>query len=75
MILKKNKIGFIQGRLTKQKKKIQQFPHNNWKNEFQKAKKLKLNLIEWTIDHYGFYKNPLLNHDFYQEYKKILLLI
>ena len=61
MILKKNKIGFIQGRLTKQKNKIQQFPHNNWKRELQLARKLKINLIEWTIDHYGFYQNPLLN--------------
>ena len=58
MILKRNKIGFIQGRLTKQKKKIQQFPFDNWKEEIILAKKLKLNIIEWTIDHYGFYKNP-----------------
>ena len=29
---KRNKIGFIQGRLTKQKK-IQQFPFDNWKEE------------------------------------------
>jgi len=61
MILKKNKIGFLQGRLTKQKKKIQQFPFKNWKKEFQAAKKLKFNIVEWTIDHYGFYKNPLLD--------------
>lgn len=61
MILKKNKFGFIQGRLTKQKKKIQQFPFNNWKKEFAQAKKLNLDFIEWTIDHYGFYKNPLLD--------------
>ena len=61
MILKKNKIGFLQGRLKKQKKKIQQFPFKNWKKEFQAAKKLKFNIVEWTIDHYGFYKNPLLD--------------
>ena len=61
MILKKNKFGFIQGRLTKQNKKIQQFPFNNWKKEFFLAKKLKFDYIEWTIDNYGFYKNPLLD--------------
>ena len=44
MILKKNKFGFIQGRLTKQK--IQQFPSKNWKSEFRIAKKLKLKFIE-----------------------------
>ena len=71
MILEKNKLGFIQGRLTKQKKKIQQFPLENWKKEFQNAKKLKLKLIEWTIDHYGFYKNPLLNIKYVKLIKKI----
>ena len=35
------------------------------------AKKLKLNIIEWTIDHYGFYKNPLLNLDKIDLIKKI----
>ena len=70
MILKKNKIGFIQGRLTKQKNKIQQFPHNNWKRELQLARKLKINLIEWTIDHYGFYNNPLLNINLLDSIKK-----
>lgn len=70
MILKKNKIGFVQGRLTKQKKKIQQFPTENWKNEFQIAKKLKFNIIEWTIDHHGFYKNPLLNIEYIDSIKR-----
>jgi len=71
MILKKNKFGFIQGRLTKQKNKIQQFPKKNWKKEFRDAKKLKLGLIEWTIDHYGFFKNPLLNKKNVNLIKKI----
>ena len=70
MILKKNKIGFIQGRLTRQKKKIQQFPHHNWKRELQLAKKLKINLIEWTIDHYGFYNNPLLDLNYVESIKR-----
>ena len=71
MTLKKNKIGFIQGRLSKQKKKIQQFPTENWKKEFQIAGKLKLNIIEWTIDHHGFYKNPLLNANYIDSIKRI----
>lgn len=71
MILKKNDTGFVQGRLTKQKKKIQQFPFKNWKKELKKARKLGLNLVEWTIDHYGFYKNPLLNKDKINLIKKI----
>ena len=67
---KKNNFGFIQGRLTKQKKKIQQFPKENWKKEFRIARKLKLKLIEWTIDHYGFFKNPLLNKKYIKTIKK-----
>jgi hexulose-6-phosphate isomerase len=71
MILKNNKLGFIQGRLAKQKRKIQQFPSKNWKDEFRIAKKLKLELIEWTIDHYGFFKNPLLNKKYIKQIKTI----
>lgn len=60
MILKnKEKIGILQGRLTKQKKKIQQFPTNNWEKEFQIIKKLKIRNMEWTVDNYGFNKNPI----------------
>tara|TARA_B100001057_G_scaffold480980_1_gene554476 strand:+ start:80 stop:910 length:831 start_codon:yes stop_codon:yes gene_type:complete len=71
MILKKNNTGFIQGRLTRQKKKIQQFPFKNWKKELKDAKKLGLSVVEWTIDHYGFYKNPLLSSKKINLIKKI----
>ena len=69
MILKsKRLIGILQGRLTKQKKKIQQFPSNNWEKEFQLIKKLKIYNLEWTVDNYGFNTNPLnLKH----KHKKI----
>ena len=73
MILKRNKLklGFLQGRLTKQKKKIQQFPKKNWKSEFKLARSLNLNLIEWTIDHYGFFQNPLMNTKYHKFIKEI----
>ena len=46
--------GVMQGRLSKKiGNKIQAFPHKNWKSEFNKAKKLGLTTIEWTLD----YKN------------------
>ncbi len=69
MILKnKEKIGILQGRLTKQKKKIQQFPANNWEKEFQMINNLKIQNMEWTVDNYGYNKNPLnLEH----KHKKI----
>ena len=73
MILKKNKfeIGFIQGRLSKQRTRIQQFPWRYWKKEFIKAKKLKLDLIEWTIDNFKFFKNPLFLKEYFHKIKNL----
>jgi len=69
MILKsKGLIGILQGRLSRQQKKIQQFPRNNWEKEFQLIKKLKIYNLEWTVDNYGFNTNPInLKH----KHKKI----
>lgn len=54
------KLGFMQGRLSPlQFNKIQAFPWENWKNEFEVAQKIDLGLIEWTIDCYKFEDNPL----------------
>ena len=45
------KIGFIQGRLSPIiNNKIQIFPVENWKDEYEKASSLDIRLIEWTID-------------------------
>ncbi len=55
-----NRIGLMQGRLSKMnKQRIQEFPVNSWKDEFKKMKKLKINKIEWLIDE-NFEKNPIL---------------
>ncbi|WP_440679471.1 sugar phosphate isomerase/epimerase family protein [Candidatus Pelagibacter sp. HIMB1517] len=63
------KIGFMQGRLVPSEKSgvLQSFPWNNWTKEFFFARKLGLNLMEWTIDYHNFYKNPLINNN--QHYK------
>lgn len=54
-------IGFMQGRLTDlENNKIQSFPWINWKNEFKIANKINFNLIEWTLDYEGMFKNPLM---------------
>ena len=56
-----NSIGFIQGRLSSIKNnRIQSFPWGEWQNEFFIASKIKLPLIEWTIDSEKFSENPLL---------------
>ena len=54
------KIGFMQGRLSPiYRNRIQSFPWNNWKKEFQIANRLGINLMEWTIDSYKFHRNPI----------------
>ena len=54
------KIGFMQGRLSPiYRNRIQSFPWNNWKEEFQIANRLGINLMEWTIDNYKFHSNPI----------------
>ena len=62
MILKKNKIGFIQGRLSPIiDGKIQAFPWDFWEDEFALACKIKLNIMEWTLDQGKLNFNPLMN--------------
>ena len=58
----KNKIGFMQGRLSPIiDGKIQAFPWSNWKNEFRIARHLNFCLMEWTIDQKDLYSNPLMS--------------
>ena len=59
----KTKIGFMQGRLSPlENGKIQSFPWNNWEKEFEIGKKLKFNILEWTLDYDGLYFNPLMTN-------------
>ncbi len=52
----------MQGRLSPLiKKKIQAFPVKYWQKEFQKLKKLGVNLLEWTLDYKNLNKNPLIS--------------
>jgi sugar phosphate isomerase/epimerase len=56
-----NKIGVMQGRLSKATgDRIQSFPNETWKNEFNLASKLGLKKIEWVIDFDVYHTNPLL---------------
>ena len=61
-------IGFIQGRLSSIKdNRIQSFPWGEWQNEFLKASRIKLPLMEWTIDSEKFSENPLLTQSGQEE--------
>lgn len=43
---------------------IQRFPIDNWESELNLARNNNWNLMEWTIDYFTFYKNPLLQENF-----------
>ena len=40
----------MQGRLSYQLRKIQSFPKKTWESEFEKAQKLSIKFIEWTLN-------------------------
>ena len=57
-----NNLGFMQGRLSELiDGKIQAFPKKEWENEFSRAFKIDLSILEWTLDQIDLYKNPLMN--------------
>ena len=50
----------MQGRLVPQEnRKIQSFPWKNWKKEIRICGKFKFRTLEWTVDNYKFYQNPI----------------
>ena len=67
-----NKIGFMQGRLSRLvNNQIQSFPFESWLDEFPLAKSLGLSCMEWTLDYPKLHQNPFL----LKEYKKEILEI
>jgi len=63
MIMNK-RIGFMQGRLSNLVDgKIQAFPWDFWKEEFETAKKINISLLEWTLDQDRLYDNPLMTDE------------
>ena len=63
--MKKIKLGFMQGRLSpKVNNKIQSFPFKYWKQEFSVAQKIKINLMEWTVDSHKYFNNPFQSNKF-----------
>jgi L-ribulose-5-phosphate 3-epimerase len=59
-MVKSSKIGIMSGRLSEKiDDRIQIFPINSWKEEFEKASKLGFDLIEWIFDIVP--NNPIMN--------------
>ncbi len=57
----KNRIGFMQGRLSEPvDNKIQAFPIHTWEKEFKWAKNIDIKNMEWTIDYQNILQNPLM---------------
>lgn len=53
-------VGIMQGRLTKPKGRgIQFFPFDNWREEFDLAKEIGLNEIEFIFDYEKYEENPI----------------
>ena len=57
-----NSVGFMQGRLSNPVgNMIQAFPWDDWEKEFKIANEISVNLMEWTLDDYKFFENPIMN--------------
>lgn len=69
-----NHFGFMQGRLSPiVNGKIQSFPWLNWQKEFLLSREINLNIIEWTIDHYRIYENPIMTVEGQEKIKELSL--
>jgi len=69
----KEKIGFMQGRLSPMiENTIQAFPWSYWRDEFKIANKNEFYLMEWTLDQNQLYENPLMTVDGQNEIKCLM---
>ncbi len=71
-MLSSKRIGFMQGRLSPLVDgRIQAFPWDCWQVEFASAQKNGFGLMEWTLDQYRLYENPLLTSAGQKEIAKL----
>ena len=67
-----HKIGFMQGRLSDPvDNQIQSFPWENWEEEFETAKNIEIELMEWTLDDTKLFQNPLMTDDGFNKIKSL----
>lgn len=67
----KPKIGIMQGRLSKShENKIQAFPNQSWREEFEIASKIGFETIEWIFDE--LQPNPIQNNDGIKEIGQLM---
>lgn len=66
-------IGFMQGRFTSPiDGKIQAFPWQHWREEFELAELHGFSLMEWTLDQKRLYENPLMTASGRREIKGMM---
>ena len=69
-----SRVGFMQGRLSPTRNgRIQSFPWETWKEEFEIAPRISLGNIEWTIDSENFVSNPIINSSGIAEINRLKL--
>lgn len=57
----KDRIGFMQGRLSERVGgRVQAFPTCEWQQEFERSQRIGLRLMEWTLDDDRLEENPLM---------------
>ena len=62
----------MQGRLSETVDgKIQAFPWSNWENEFPIASELGFELMEWTLDQFRLFENPLMTNEGQTKIRKL----
>ena len=67
------KVGIMGGRLSNPiENRIQSFPKNSWRDEFETANKIGFDYLEWVFD--NFEPNPIMNKEQIQEKKTIYLI-
>ena len=67
-----SRIGFMQGRLSPIiNGKIQEFPWDNWRREFEVGASLGFNIMEWTLDQEHLYQSPLMTKKGQLEIRKL----
>lgn len=64
MLVDMRKIGFMQGRLTNKGGFFpQQFPTENWREEFETAREIGLQSVEWMFNYPEWTENPVMRRE------------
>ena len=67
-----SRLGIMQGRLSPPVEgRIQAFPVDSWREEFETASDCGFRLIEWVVDAESFAENPIFSADGRSEIRQL----